>query len=370
MTPGHGSNGPPAPSEEDKNGLRKQAHSIQKQIEAFENIWIKYKDSAFGRDTQPYHDLLVDNRFLTLVANDRIVPQTEQMRTINNALFPLRETIKEYRRDSFNRIAQGNVAVFRYNVLRGLARTTAFLLADDNAELLFGKRFADTFHIAQITITNTDDKPIIVNETTMRMIVRMTTLAPYLNDLEEGQKVASGKYVRHTFWATYQPLDIGAVRRMMRQSNEESWQRVTSRMLDLAGVGVGVASAFVSSIDFARGAALFNGTISPVLKDQLNADLLRYEENLESAVLDKDREIQPGDSNTRYVFLPKGPIFGTFAFDSDTADNLPFKGAQQGSRDFGRTALIPAYIYDIRREEVYIEGKRILKSDKLTPTLP
>jgi hypothetical protein len=33
---------------------------------------------------------------------------------------------------------------------------------------------------------------------------------------------------------------------------------------------------------------------------------------------------------------------------------------------FGKLALEPAYIYDIRREEVYVDGKRILASNPLS----
>ena len=76
------------------------------------------------------------------------------------------------------------------------------------------------------------------------------------------------------------------------------------------------------------------------------------------------------------MFLPKGPVYGTYNFDPARANDLPFAASEgrwnpfkaDDSADFGKKALLPAYIHDIRREEVYVEGKRILTSDPLNST--
>jgi hypothetical protein len=109
----------------------------------------------------------------------------------------------------------------------------------------------------------------------------------------------------------------------------------------------------------------------------LEADLKRFESNFREKGLNNIEEIPAGGTLTRYVFLPKGPIYGDYAYDPATANDLPLSteegrsilpSTSPGSHKFGRLALQPTYIFNIRREEVYVEGKRILSSDPLSST--
>ena len=145
--------------------------------------------------------------------------------------------------------------------------------------------------------------------------------------------------------------------------------------MDLASLGLGfygvAAKPSEESLQFI---AAFGGT-TPQLKTLLEADLKRHAVNFREKGLNNIEEIPESGTLTRYVFLPKGPIYGTFAFGVAEANELPFSAAEgrlnpfkPDSRDFGKRVLQPSYIHDIRREEVYVEGKRILASDPLTST--
>lgn len=269
--------------------------------------------------------------------------------------------------DVVARILRGDQAVFRLNVVRGWVSTTTFLLAEDAAASLFGQGFSDHFYAAQVTFRNPNDKSILIYGNTMRLIVRMNAVVP--TALEE-----TGELKRTVFWATWEPLDYDALRRVMESMQEKTWQRVASKAIDLASIGLGFYGVAADpSKDVLRFIAAFGGAAPPV-KTLLEADLKRYAANFRDKGLNNIEEIPSYGTLTRYVFLPKGPIYGTFGFDVAAANDLPFAASggrwnpfrAADSRDFGKKALQAAYIHDIRREEVYIEGKRILSSDPLT----
>lgn len=270
--------------------------------------------------------------------------------------------------DAFRLIENGDLAVFRLNVLRGVVSTTAFLLADDGASQLFGHNFADQFFVAQVTLRNPNDNPILVYGNTMRLVVRM--------DAENsGQLGEDGQLKRKTWWATYEPIDYDAVRRMLDSRQENSWQKWLSKTIDIAAMAGGAWVAFDSSRDVAKGVAMFAGILAPKLKDLLEEDLKRNAANFRDKGLNNIEEIPEQKTITRYVFLPKGPIYGSYAHDIAAANELPTSSREnrwapfsKDARSFGNRALQPVYIHDIRREEVYVEGKRILKSDPLSAT--
>ena len=270
--------------------------------------------------------------------------------------------------DVVGRILRGEQAVFRLNVLRGVVSTTAFLLPDDGAAQMFGQSFADSFYAAQVTFRNPNDKPILIYGNTMRLVVRMNAAEPVGID-------EYGQLARKIWWATWEPLDYDALRRMIEGMQEHSWQRYLSKGIDLASLGLGFYGvAARPSEESLRFIAAFGGA-APQLKALLEADLKRNALNFREKGLNNIEEIPENGTLTRYVFLPKGPIYGTFAFGIAEANELPLS-AEEGrnnpfkssSRDFAKKALQPAYIHDIRREEVYVEGKRILNSDPLTPS--
>lgn len=268
---------------------------------------------------------------------------------------------------TFAKIEQGDIAIFRFNVLRGVVSTTAFLLPEDGATKLFGRRFNDLFYVAQVTLRNPNDKPILVYGNTMRFVVRMTGGSP----TELGE---DGRPKRLNWWATFEPMDYDNVRRILEESNEKTWQKWLSKGIDFASMAGGIGSAFTTSLDFARGVGLFSGTFAPATKRLLEEDLLRFERNFREKGLNDIEEISAGGILTRYVFLPKGPIYGDFEYDPVAANALDgetesgFLRDEKSSRNFARKALRPSYIYSLRREEVYVEGKRILQSDPLSST--
>lgn len=270
--------------------------------------------------------------------------------------------------DVAGRILQGNQAVFRLNVLRGVVSTTAFLLPDDGAAQMFGQGFANQFYAAQVTFRNPNDKPILIYGNTMRLVVRMNASLP--SGIDE-----TGEPLRKIWWATWEPLDYDALRRMLEGMQENSWQRYASKGLDLAALGLGFYGvAAEPSKETLRLIAAFAGA-APQLRAMLEADLKRHAANFREKGLNNIEEIPENGTLTRCVFLPKGPIYGSFAFGVAEANEVPFSSKEglgnpfkPDSRDFGRLALQPAYIHDIRREEVYVEGKRILASDPLTAT--
>lgn len=268
------------------------------------------------------------------------------------------------------RILAGDQAVFRLNVLHGVVTTTGFLLADDGAAQIFGQAFADSFFAAQVTLKNQNDKPILVYGNTMRLVVRMNAVRA------DGQLSQDGVPLRYNWWATYEPLDYDAIRRMMEGQQEHSWQKTITKAIDLALMaGGGWVGVGAPGEGFTRAFGVISA-LSPKLKDMIEADLRRNAANFLEKGLHDIEEIPSQGIITRYVFLPKGPIYGTYAFDEAVAAELPISAAEnrywgwvpfvKTSRDFGRAALQPAYIHDIRREEVYVDGKRILASDPLT----
>ena len=274
----------------------------------------------------------------------------------------------ELNNDVVGRILRGEQAVFRLNVLHGVVSTTAFLLADDAAAQLFGQSFADQFYVAQVTFRNPNDRPILIYGNTMRLVVRMN--APSLLPLAE-----DGQMLRKIWWATWEPLDYDAVRRMVEAQQEHSWQKRLEKAIDLASVGLGFYGVAADPTkETLRFIAAFGG-MAPPLKNMLEADLKRNAVNFREKGLSNIEEIEAQKTITRCVFLPKGPIYGNYAVDIAEANELPFPSAEgrlnpfkRSSRDFGKRALQPSYIHDIRREEVYVDGKRILASDPLTST--
>ncbi|MCP5517426.1 MAG: hypothetical protein H7A45_09250 [Verrucomicrobiales bacterium] len=262
--------------------------------------------------------------------------------------------------DMVDMIRAGNLAVFRFNVLRGVVSTTAYLMPDDGVKQTFGKTFADTFYVAQVTFRNPNDKPILVYGNTMRLVVRMNSLVP-------GQITEEGEPARTVFWATYEPLDYEGVRLMLEGIQERSWQKWAARGIDLVQIGLATWAAFDPPKDALRAIAMFGG-VAPSLRALLEADLKRHAANFRARGLNAIEEIEAQGTLTRVVFLPKGPIYGSFAFDKGAANALSGAADNPESRQFGRRAMVPVYIHDIRREEVYVEGKRILASDPLSST--
>lgn len=257
------------------------------------------------------------------------------------------------------KIRSGDLTVFRFNVLRGIVTTTAYLLADDNVCHLFGKSFAKHFYAAQVTLMNPNKKPIIIYGNTMKLIVRM-------NSVDQFDFAENGRPRRLSWWALYQPLDHDAITRMMYTMHEQDGRMIASHGLDFMSMVGAVGSAFTSSIDYNRAVAVFSGMFAPEAKKLLEKDLLRYQQNFSEIGLNDIEEIAAGTAITRFVFLPKGPIYGNFDYDADEANSLSTRSQDPSSKEFGTRALLPSYIHNIRREEVYIEGKRILASDPLS----
>ncbi len=256
------------------------------------------------------------------------------------------------------RIENGDEAVFRINVMRGIVRTTAYLVPDDGVKDLFGSHFADQFYVAQVTLSNPNQQPILVYGNTLRLVVRMTAAHPF----ELGE---DGLPARRNWWATYQPMDYKAVLLMLERSDSWHWRSQVVKYMDAATKAAGFATLYTTSLDLAKGIAFFAGTIQPAARDFLLEDLKKNQENFQKVGLNPTEEIQPGASLTKYVFLPKGPIYGDYAYDPAEASSLP-TDAKNADAKFSSNALRPTFIYNIRREEAYVEGKRILASDPLS----
>jgi hypothetical protein len=256
------------------------------------------------------------------------------------------------------RIANGDEAVFRFNVVRGIVTTTAFLVPDDGAKQLFGGHFANQFYVAQVTLCNPNQQPILVYGNTLRLIVRMTAANPtQLGD--------DGYPTRVDWWATYQPMDYKAVLLMLQRSTARDWRSWLAKGLDLGTKVAGFGTLYTTSLDAAKGIAFFSGTVEPAIKDLLLEDLKKNEDNFQKVGLNEFEEIQPGASLTKYLFLPKGPIFGDYSYDHAGASQMALS-AKDADSTFGKKILRPTFIYNIRREEAYVEGKRILSSDPLS----
>lgn len=268
--------------------------------------------------------------------------------------------------DLVRRIRRGDQAIFRLNVLRGMVTTTAHLLANDGASQLFGPAFADQFHAAQVTFRNPNDKPILLYGNTMKLVVRMNVVLP-IGLSEEGE------LQRSRWWATYEPLDYDSIRRMIESQQERSWQKNMAGAMDLAlAAGGGWLGVGGGGIDFPKAFGVMSA-LAPTLRGELLKDLQRNATNFRDRGLNSVEEIPANGVLTRYVFLPKGPIYGTYGYDEAEANDLPQSSMEKrwmpfakDANDFGSRALQPAYIHDVRREEVYVEGKRIIASDALT----
>ena len=199
---------------------------------------------------------------------------------------------------------------------------------------------------------------------TITMVVRMNSADPRFMG-EDGHPR------RRSWWATYQPLNYKAVAAMVVSIQKHDLRSLSAQGIDLAGLVGAVGSAFTADIDYNRSVAVFNGMFAPAVKEMLMADLVRYQQNFGEFGLQAIEEIEAGGAITRQIFLPKGPIYGDFLYDIEVANEIGQAdefGLIRGrhAEKFGERALIPAYIHNIRREEVYVEGKRILVSDPLS----
>jgi len=260
------------------------------------------------------------------------------------------------------RIIAGDEAVFRFNVVHGLVATTAFLVPYDGVVNLFGAHFANQFYVAQVTLSNPNRQPILVYGNTLRLIVRMTAADPtQLGD--------DGYPMRLNWWATYQPMDYNAVLLMLQRSNSENWKSRAAQFLDYATKAAGFATIFTTSIDVAKGIAFFSGIVEPATRDLLLEDLKKNEDNFQKVGLNQFEEIQAGASLTKFLFLPKGPIYGDYSYDHALASQMDLM-APAADANFSKRVLRPTFIFNIRREEAYVEGKRILASDPLSSVAP
>jgi len=260
---------------------------------------------------------------------------------------------------SLHKIKSGDLMVFRFNVRRGIVSTTAYLLANDEVEMMFGTTFAKTFYVAQVTLRNPNDKPIIVYGNTMKLLVRMN--AEDSRSLRE-----DGRPQRFTWWATYEPVSYSAVLATLDGQQAKSWQQSGIDAAELAGLIGSIGSVFTTALDYNRGVAVFSSAFAPWFRDLMERDLRRHRQNFLKFALPEQMEIEAGAASTRHVFLPKGPIYGDFFFDLEEAAVLPGRARDARSAEFGARALRPTYIHNIRRDTVFIEGKRILESDPLS----
>lgn len=224
--------------------------------------------------------------------------------TLAHACRIVEQHARSVRPTTLDRIASGDLMVYRLNVLRGIVSTTAYLMPDDGVKKLFGEAFADTFYVAQVTIRNPNDKPIIVYGNTMKLIVLMNGVEPW--NLGE-----DGKPIRKTWWATYEPLDYAAVLAMLEGQQEEGWRRRWSQVIDFASLLGSIGSVFTANVDYNRGVAAFSGVFAPWMKEKLEETLIRHHRNFLSFALPASMEIEAQSATTRHVFLPKGRSMAT-----------------------------------------------------------
>jgi hypothetical protein len=327
----------------------------------------KIARSDFGKKGLKYMTNLTTLRGDLVYIDDLLESKMQIWSSIGNAT---NNILIEHYDPLTDRILAGNQAVFHLNVVHGMVTTTAYMLPDDGAAQMFGHAFADHFYAAQVTFFNPNDRPILIYGNTLRLVVRMNAADP------SGRLSEDGILERQLWWAMYEPLDYDSLRRMMEGQQAHSWQNRLDQLLDaalMAGggwVGVGAASS-----DFSQAFGVISA-LTPKLKDVINEDLVRNASNFHDKGLNSIEEIPAQGVITRDVFLPKGAIYGTYSFDTGLADELPMPAKEHRwnpfflttANDFGKIALQPAYIHDVRREEAYVKGKRILTSDPLTPS--
>jgi len=292
---------------------------------------------------------------------------------------------------SYSLMEKGDLYQFRLNVLRGIVKTTLYVQPYDVSSSVYGDIFADHFFVAQVTLHNPNDKPVIVYGNEMKVVVRMNSSHP--NILGE-----DGEYRRYGWWAVAEPIDYQTVESMLEHIIDNDPRSQAAQILRyISIVGSGAVAAFSSSIDVAKGAAVFSGVFEPSTRELLLSELEKNRSNFQESGFQRIEEIEPLGSLTRNVFLPKGPIFGDWAFnpyiasaieddaqslrDTDSFSNPELDKKfehfitlkwnkllknEKNATKYARLALMPSYITGIRREEVYVKGKRILASDPIT----
>lgn len=148
----------------------------------------------------------------------------------------------------------------------------------------------------------------------------------------------------------YRPMTFRAVLGSLVATTKKNPNEQIIRFLRLAGIAIGAIAPLVDSQGFAEAAAVFTGVVVPEFSELLRENLEDYIKNLESLSMDSVVEIPPRGVVDKYIFFPRGPIFG-LGVDEYTIDK-------------------PSFLVEVDSNDVPLEGILVEKDIQISSGFP
>lgn len=228
------------------------------------------------------------------------------------------------------------ISTFPVGVRRGSDETggwiSAFCTIEDalSAEKDFGTTFAKSFYCVEVTINNRYDKPITVPAASLRLTIDFVSRlsAPegslpidYLRRLEWARN--SKEYLVEYMGSTYvvfnaprTPMNFTAILSVFEFDKRHDPKQVFINILRGAGViatavptFTPVGPSYLPIVNF------INSPVATTLSEFLLADLVAHLAYLNANALHDSVTVPPHGSVAKYVFFPRGDIFGAWGLD-------------------------------------------------------
>ncbi len=226
------------------------------------------------------------------------------------------------------RIREGSYARRTFAVIDDRELQVRLMLLDEiSSQRLFGSYFTRQFFAVYVHISNVSEHPLIVFGSSVEAEVVMNAQS------------------WDPWYAVYRPLSFQSILECMQDIRRESRNQRIVDLLEFTGQIASAATVFVTHSDYAEGVALFTGTFNPAARDLLLEDILANLSTLQNLAFDEVEEVSPRGQITKYLFLPKGPIYGAVGDE-------------------------PAYIQEVLPGPSRIAGFRVLESEPVSVQAP
>jgi hypothetical protein len=164
-------------------------------------------------------------------------------------------------------------------------------------------------------------------------------VASFSKDTDEQAKFSEHGYIWQDY---YRPMTYQSVLNSLLETHQNSTKQKVFRWLESAGVvagslvGITSFSSGLGSRAYSDAVAISTAVFLPEARKLLLEDVQKYVKNLGSLSMDTIVEVPPNGVVDKYIFFPRGPIFG------------------YGIDEFNITA--PSFIVQVDNSDVQVDG--------------
>ncbi|MEE8154203.1 MAG: hypothetical protein V3T53_04480 [Phycisphaerales bacterium] len=200
------------------------------------------------------------------------------------------------------------------------------------AQKHFGEIFAKTFYCIKVFVQNNYDAPVTVQagsiELGVNYVARATRdgvpveIVENLNQLKQSAQEEDNEMIIDFDGDTYfvwvadrRPMNFGAVLNAFEFDQRHDPRNVFINLLRSAGIIASAAGTFGVGADYDKIISFIQGPVTETLAELLLADLLAHLGYLNEHALHESMTIQARGMAEKYVFFPRGDIFGVFGLE-------------------------------------------------------